>query len=535
MSYENPALIVDRSAAILSQGFASAAQSLAKGIDVYTQRYNAQLEEQRKRAAQLKRDNSNAIIEAGKAAREFTQKAREFNIEEPTAVTEDFINNTYLPKVQELGKKYREQAAIAYNPNNTDEQILNANNTLTKIESDLKLVQNRAANNELDRDTAREIMENSNKYNFYSFNGIDANQSMLFISAVAADKKFGYVSENYSYKVSTDENNNEVYKFEPRKEGVKSFQIVKDSSTSGFLNNYASEGYFPSDDLASFNEESGIVGKNNTVNQKFAGTSETKTLKDGRREMRTVYNMKNILDAYAPFIDKTVAKLTSLDAQNPADQNKTITGFLTRIGYSQEEVDEVFKEDGATKKEISAAVERYILNNFTAEKYRLNEDGNIYTVDKVLEPEKPEKLTDQQREAMTDQQIFDIAVKKTNEILQAQQGGKQEVLLEFMKGVDPSLNATTSEDFLLRTGALVYEEGDTMEERGKKLKAAAKEEEIPPIGIVKYKIGQSGKRIDSAMALDNEKSLLRFVAQSLGGKKRNMEILIDQYINPQLP
>ncbi len=336
MSYENPALIVDRSAAILSQGFASAAQSLAKGIDVYTQRYNERLEEQRKRAEQLKRDNSNAIIAAGKASQRFTADANKFGIKQPTAVTEDFINNIYLPKVQTLGEEYRKQAAIAYNPNNTDEQIVAANNALTKIESDLKLIQNKAANNELDRDSARDIVDNSGQYDFHSFGDLTANESRLFISAVAADKKFGYVNENYSYRVTTDENDNEVYRFEPRNENVKAFEVVKDGSTSGFLENFASKGYIPDNDLATFNETSQIVGKNNMLNKKFAGTTETVTLKDGRREMRTVYNTKDVLTAYAPFVTETTARLMSIDAQNPSDQNKTITGFLTAFFNSSD-------------------------------------------------------------------------------------------------------------------------------------------------------------------------------------------------------
>jgi len=536
MSYENPALIVDRSAAILSQGFASAAQSLAKGIDVYTQRYNERLEEQRKRAEQLKRDNSNAIIAAGKASQRFTADANKFGIKQPTAVTEDFINNIYLPKVQSLGEEYRKQAAIAYNPNNTDEQIVAANDALTKIESDLKLIQNKAANNELDRDSARDIVDNSGQYDFHSFGDLTAGESRLFISAVAADKKFGYVNENYSYRVTTDENDNEVYKFEPRNESVKAFEVVKDGSTSGFLENFASKGYIPDNDLATFNETSQIVGKNNMLNKKFAGTTETVTLKDGRREMRTVYNTKDILTAYTPFVTETTARLMSIDAQNPSDQNKTITGFLTRIGYSEEEINEVFSDNVASEQEINKAVETYVLNNFTSNKYKLKNDGNIYTVDSTLQPEKPEKLTDQQRAAMTDQQLFNIAVEKTDEILQAQQGGKQEVMLEFMKGIDPSLNATTSEDYLLRTGALVYEDDDNLEQREEKLKVAAQEEDIPPIGIVRYSIGQSGNvRRKSAQALDNKESILRFVAQSYRKGGKNMEILIDQYINPQLP
>jgi hypothetical protein len=249
-----------------------------------------------------------------------------------------------------------------------------------------------------------------------------------------------------------------------------------------------------------------------------------------------VYNTKDVLTAYAPFVTETTARLMSIDAQNPSDQNKTITGFLTRIGYSEEEINEVFSDDVASEQEINKAVETYVLNNFTSNKYKLKNDGNIYTVDSTLQPEKPEKLTDQQRAAMTDQQLFNIAVEKTDEILQAQQGGKQEVMLEFMKGIDPSLNATTSEDYLLRTGALVYEDDDNLEQREEKLKVAAQEEDIPPIGIVRYSIGQSGNvRRKSAQALDNKESILRFVAQSYRKGGKNMEILIDQYINPQLP
>lgn len=282
---------------------------------------------------------------------------------------------------------------------------------------------------------------------------------------------------------------------------------------------------------------------------------------------KSIEEQKDNIPGYRTFVTRQYLNMSSIQENLKANIQGDMSGivsqgtgaivnYMHRQGYTDEEISKVLEmptnKDKSTylakAQEVLqfSALDSEIPNRPATEEeismykklgVKLTErDGKpyVYGLDESISAQREveKTLTDLQRQKMTDQQLFDIAIKKTNEIWQAQQGGKQEVMLEFMKGVDPSLNATTSEDYLLRTGALVYEKNDTMEERGKKLKAAALEEDIPPIGIVKYSIGQSGNvRRKSAQALDNKESILRFVAQSYRKGGKNMEILIDQYIN----
>jgi hypothetical protein len=361
----------------------------------------------------------------------------------------------------------------------------------------------------------------------------DKNQSILKLKVSGIDKEL-----YKDYGLNYDENGD--FNYEVNLNTLNSSQIYGEG--------------LPFVDATEIAKAAGVVNENNALNDSMAGVITKGSIET------TYYPTAGFSKSLRDDISATVDSWYSVNDSATTNQ---IKGQLKAWGLNDAEVKNIMNPPKGTNskdiiknimmmkemnkvyggsKEQAAVVEA--TPSIIAEIKEINKTktpgtqipipnvGDLIAFSQRKVATKSERLTDLQRQKMTDQQLFNIAVKKTDEIWQAQQGGKQEVMLEFMKGVDPSLNATTSEDYLLRTGALVYEESDTLEERGKKLKAAALEEDIPPVGIVKYSIGQSGNvRRKSAQALNNKESILRFVAQSYRKGGKNMEILIDQYIN----
>jgi len=380
-AYENPSMIVDKSGQIISQGFVSAAQSIAKGIDVYAQRYNKQLEEERKRAEQLKVQKSRANLAAGKAYSDFMNDVNSFKIAKPTSVTEDFMKNIYLPKSVELGNKYYDLGKIAFNPNSSEEDIKAATKGMLDLEAQLKGLQNKTANGELIKDTALDIVNNIEKYDFLKFDDKTPQQSDLIVRAVSQDQNQGYVDNKTGYRVKIDDLNNQVYTFYDRDSGNELFTQSINSDSANFLNNFAVKAYDIDEKLATYNKDTNIVDEKNQLNNKYRG--ENKTVRVGNQEQeRTYYNKTDIFNAYAPFIEQTVKGLNALDAEDQNNQSKIVEGFLRRQGFDDKQIEDIYKDKVITQDEIEAAVQKKVLNNLTQNKYNLDSEGNIYTIDK---------------------------------------------------------------------------------------------------------------------------------------------------------
>ena len=80
-AYENPAMIVDKSGEILAAGILQGVQSLAQGVDKYSQTVNQAWQERIKRdreaAEKREQNNKQAQIDGAKVNAQFTRSTQE--------------------------------------------------------------------------------------------------------------------------------------------------------------------------------------------------------------------------------------------------------------------------------------------------------------------------------------------------------------------------------------------------------------------------------------------------------------------------
>lgn len=553
-AYENPAMIRQTAGLYWARAVESLGQSGALAINKIFEEQKRQALEQKALVEKEKNKKDALLLNAWnnlEDLRNNTIKALGENASEITINNVDTFINQY-------GREFVEADAMVKGGYGTEEQIKKAFDFKNNFTTTAALKVQAAKNfQEVKNGYKKAITDN--KYNFL-------NDSDTFAWAVLSNDQAGLKGIN-NFSVTTTENDKKQSILKLKVSGIDK-KLYKDYGLSYDENgdfNYevnlntldSSQIYgegLPFVNATEIARAAGVVNENNALNDSMAG----------------IITKGNIETTYYPtagfsksLYDDISATVDSWYSVNDSATTNQIKGQLKAWGLNDAEVENITNPPkGVNSKDIikkvmmmremnkvyggskeQAAVVK-ATPSIIAEIKEINKtktpgtqipvpnvDDLIAFSQRKVTP-KSERLTDLQRQQMTDKQLFDIAVEKTNEIWQAQQGGKQEVMLEFMKGVDPSLNATTSEDYLLRTGALVYEEDDNLEQRGEKLKAAALEEDIPPIGIVKYSIGQSGNvRRKSAQALNDKESILRFVAQSYRKGGKNMEILIDQYIN----
>lgn len=379
-AYENPSMIVDKSGQILAQGFQSAAQSIAKGIDTYSQRYNKALEEQRKRVEQRKKQDSQANIRASQGSLNFMKQAKAFNIKDQTSLTSDFMQNVYLPKVQELGDAYYNYGKTAFNLNSTEEQIAEATRGMLEIENNLKSIQNKASGGELILDSAKAIVDERDKYGVLAFGDMTYDQSNDLLTAISTGKNKGVVG-NTIFEVNKNEDNNDVYTFKNPENDQVVFQQEVDTSDPDWIDNITVEKLNVADEFANYAEEQEIkVG--NKLSPSFIKNTEF-VVENGVKYEVTNYNTQELVNKFSTLKRELTKKLTSFDANNPTNQSRVIKAFLQDdVGYTDEEVESIFnpKEgDQTTEEQISGAVEKYILNKATGGSYLLNENGDIYS------------------------------------------------------------------------------------------------------------------------------------------------------------
>jgi len=417
-AYENPSMIVDKSGEILSQGFQSAAQSIAKGIDTYAQRYNKALEEQRKRAEEKKKEDAQANIRASQGSMRFVTDAKKYKIADQTSLTADFMENTYMPKIQELGDAYYNYGKVAYNVNSTEEEVLEATKGLNQIEADLKALQDRAAGGELILDAAKAVRDNRGDYGILAFDNLSTNQSSDLLDALSQGKNKGIVGDNI-YEVSKDENNNEVYTFKNIKSGDTVFQQVVDTSDPNWIDNISVKKVNVNDEYANYAEENKIV-VNNKLGDKFI--KDTKFVVEKGVEYEIVnYNTQELLNQFQPLQDKLTAELTSFDADNPTNQNRVIRAFLSDNGYTQEEIDAIYEDGVSTEEEIAGAVQKFILNQATGNTYNIDENGNVFSKKskgKYVDPNKPSGAqTEKARQYMVTLNAMDVKSRENQQQL----------------------------------------------------------------------------------------------------------------------
>ena len=139
-AYENPAMIVDKSGEILAAGILQGVQSLAQGVDKYSQTVNQAWQERIKRdreaAEKREQNNKQAQIDGAKVNAQFTRSTQEqadLVLEETgDGVIATSIVNEHLQNIKDNSKQTLDIFASANNLNNSGEVL--AENTLKSEE-----------------------------------------------------------------------------------------------------------------------------------------------------------------------------------------------------------------------------------------------------------------------------------------------------------------------------------------------------------------------------------------------------------------
>lgn len=348
-AYENPAMIVDKSGEILAAGILQGVQSLAQGIDKYSQTVNEAWQERIKRdreaAEKREENNKRAQIDGAKVNAEFTRSTQEqaesVLDETGNGVIATSIVNQHLQNIKDNSKQTLDVFASANNLNNSGEVL--AENTLKSEE----IIQNAkkpftwAGNVHNWYTEAGQAYTNPQGTVYFDNDENTQEQSQMISNAMRQDVFEGKISPSISFVKKTDSSMMNLEFFE-NGESIGLYKL--DMSDPNAMDKYVGKGLDYTETIKLSSTEDRVDASGVLKPQFF---QERITFRDKNETVsREVYNIQQIESSFKGVVDGIVTDLSTFSNETSgSDYLKARQWVMNQGAWTREQADAILKNE----------------------------------------------------------------------------------------------------------------------------------------------------------------------------------------------
>ena len=409
-AYENPAMIVDKSGEILAAGILQGVQSLAQGVDKYSQTVNQAWQERIKRdreaAEKREQNNKQAQIDGAKVNAQFTRSTQEqadLVLEETgDGVIATSIVNEHLQNIKDNSKQTLDIFASANNLNNSGEVL--AENTLKSEEiiENAKKPFKWASNAYTWYTEASQAYTNPQGTVYFDNDENTQEQSQMINNAIRQDVFEGKISPSISFVKKTDSSMMNLEFFE-NGESIGLYKL--DMSDPNAMDKYVGKGLDYTETIKLSSTEDRVDTSGALKPQFF---QERTTFRDGDELIsREVYNIQQIESNFQGVIDGIVTDLSTFSSETSgSDYLKARQWVMNQGAWTREQADAILKnENGSavvdgvklpTPKEMAMV---HLLNYFSGKGGFEYRDGKFFKETRTKSSSTNTTLTENEKDA----------------------------------------------------------------------------------------------------------------------------------------
>lgn len=409
-AYENPAMIVDKSGEILAAGILQGVQSLAQGVDKYSQTVNQAWQERIKRdreaAEKREQNNKQAQIDGAKVNAQFTRSTQEqadLVLEETgDGVIATSIVNEHLQNIKDNSKQTLDIFASANNLNNSGEVL--AENTLKSEEiiENAKKPFKWASNAYTWYTEAGQAYTNPQGTVYFDNDENTQEQSQMINNAIRQDVFEGKISPSISFVKKTDSSMMNLEFFE-NGESIGLYKL--DMSDPNAMDKYVGKGLDYTETIKLSSTEDRVDTSGALKPQFF---QERTTLREGDELVsREVYNIQQIESNFQGVIDGIVTDLSTFSNETSgSDYLKARQWVMNQGAWTREQADAILKnENGSavvdgvklpTPKEMAMV---HLLNYFSGKGGFEYRDGKFFKETRTKSSTTNTNLTENEKDA----------------------------------------------------------------------------------------------------------------------------------------